>query len=321
MLGDASTEYNAPAATEGCGVLSRTSVRAVRLRVRRTERCSRRRLARVWAARRGFPAQNTMSAKSVEQVRAEVGRLSALKVAIKPAGGRRADYVAAIEAQILVLERQLSADEVRAMFLDGASDPSGAHTLECAIEAVEWRLGELVLDEPSSVGWKGMVRPAAKTVAALEPSSFGALSDMARILDGIARPDRRVPSIHLGTIAARTPMSFTELQGFSAAEARGLVAKVRSAADLMFAMKRIIVGLRAGPGAGRVQTRRRSPAVRHAAAWIRRRVGAAAAAGEGGAGRSCSGTFDRAHVGLPRDPRVPVARRRRRDVAGRELQL
>ena len=146
-----------------------------------------------------------MSAKTHEQVQAEVSRLWSLKNEIQPVDGGRERHVAAIDSQIAVLERCLSVEAARELV---SSDAVGAQYIcDCAVEAAEWRDGALVVDEPPSVSWKGMVRPAVKAGSVGTEASFGPLSDRAafRILQDVAHLGRTVPSIRLTKVFVGSP--------------------------------------------------------------------------------------------------------------------
>jgi hypothetical protein len=88
--------------------------------------------------------------RTQEEIDAEIAALKDLKPRIRPTSMFGDDHIAAIEAQIEVLERNRSADEIDEAF----EDEMNVH--DAAFQAYDWKRGENDAEAPSA-DWQSLI--------------------------------------------------------------------------------------------------------------------------------------------------------------------
>lgn len=95
-----------------------------------------------------------------DQVALEIARLKEVHSRVPTHSFFGDDNRAAIDAQIRVLEKGMSLDEVHDAFGELTEEGDFSHnTLDCALTAHDWLNGDLAADEASpAAGWEGIAR-------------------------------------------------------------------------------------------------------------------------------------------------------------------
>lgn len=94
--------------------------------------------------------------KTDDEINAEIAALEAIKPKVPARTIFGDDNHAAIDAQIAVLRKRMSSDEVYAAYGDENSDAFDQSTFDEALSACDWMTGMLARDEGGlAAGWAG----------------------------------------------------------------------------------------------------------------------------------------------------------------------
>lgn len=97
--------------------------------------------------------------KTIEEIRAEITALKAMKPTVRARSIFNDDNHAAIDAQLRVLAEQMSEDAVYAAYGDEDADDFDQHILDSAHHAYLWMSGRPDYEAPSA-DWMPLVQPS-----------------------------------------------------------------------------------------------------------------------------------------------------------------